>query len=97
MIPDKVKIAGQTMKVIYNIRLASARDEFGNNSRMEGTIEIDSTQPVEHQESTFIHEIIEMINAENELGLKHNQITCLATQLHQVFSDNKIHLFKEGD
>jgi hypothetical protein len=95
-IPDMVKIAGQIFRIIYSNRLASSRTEFGNSSRMEGTIELDSTQPIGHQESTFIHEIIEVINAENELNMKHNQITCLATQLHGVIKDN-LSMFKGGE
>jgi hypothetical protein len=90
MIPNKVKIAGQIINVLFDNRLASGEDRYGVCNCIKGEITIDSTQPIEHQESTFIHEIIEKINADNELELEHNKITCLATQLHQVLKDNKI-------
>lgn len=93
-IPEKVKIAAQIMTIRKDKRLASGEDRFGLCNHMKGEIIIDSIQPSEHQEATLIHEIIEKINSDNELGLVHRQITALGTQLHQVIKDNP-EMFKE--
>jgi hypothetical protein len=87
-IANKVKIAGQVMKIVLDPHLASGEDRFGACNSMKGEIIIDSMQPIEHQESSLLHEIIEKINSDNELGLEHNQITLLGTQFHQVIKDN---------
>jgi len=97
MIPSTVKIAGQIMQVLFDNHLASSEDRHGECDSMRGRIVIDSIQPLEMKESTFLHEIIEKINKDNELDLEHKQITALGTQLHQVLRDNNISFYKEGE
>ena len=38
--------------------------------------------------ATLLHEVVEVINEENELKMKHRVIQTLATQLFQVLKDN---------
>jgi len=95
IIPESVKIAGQVMTIKLDQWLASSEDRYGESSSMRGQITLDSTQPILHQQSTLLHEILETINKDNEIGLEHRQITTLATQLHQVITDNP-NIFKEG-
>lgn len=39
--------------------------------------------------ATLLHEVIEIINGENQLKLEHHVIQTLATQIYQVLQDNK--------
>lgn len=88
--PEYVKIGGLKMKIIFDSRLASSDDRFGECDHMRGRIVLDASQPDDHKELSLLHEIIEKINAENELDLEHRQITSLTNNLYQVLKDNEL-------
>lgn len=89
-LPNKLKIGGIILDVITDNYLASSEDKFGECDRMRGRIVIDASQPDDHKEATLLHEILEVINGEHEMGLEHKQITSLASCLYQVLKDNKL-------
>lgn len=89
-IPERVKIGGLHMDVVFDEHLAAADERFGECDHMRGRITLDNTQPQDHKELTFFHEVIEKINTENEMGLEHRQITNLSNALYQVLVDNNL-------
>lgn len=88
--PESIKIGGLQMKIVFDDRLASSDNEFGECDHIRGMIIIDGVQPDDHKELTLLHEIIEKINTEHELELNHHQITSLASCLYQVLKDNNL-------
>lgn len=88
-IPDKVKVGGIVFSVKYD-NIAADRDFFGEISFIKQTITIDSTIQPGKQEETFLHEIIEAINANYAIGLEHDKLTVLAFAMHQVLKDNAL-------
>ena len=56
--------------------------EFGETDISTGEILINALHPPERQIKTLIHEIIEVINEDLELKLKHCQITQLETGIY---------------
>jgi hypothetical protein len=71
-----------------------ADENMGRCDVKLGLITIQRDMPDQIQFSTLIHEVIEAINDMNELGMKHNVISCISTQLAEVLMNNKIDDFK---
>jgi hypothetical protein len=89
MLPTTLNIQGKTFAVRYkdNVML-NDQECCGLEATFEQYIEISTKYPIECQQSTLLHEIIEVINDLNELGLKHRQISALETGLWQVLKEN---------
>ena len=86
MMPDTIKIGGVHYKIIpseSNVIDSSGKIVFGS-----ATIHIDETLQHDMALATLLHEVVEVINEENELKMKHRVIQTLATQLFQVLKDN---------
>lgn len=84
--PDDIKIGGVRYKIIpaeSNVIDSSGKVVFGS-----AVIHIDETLQYDMAKATLLHEVIEVINEENELKMKHRVIQTLATQLFQVLKDN---------
>jgi len=87
MMPNDIKIGGVRYKIIpsdSNITDSSGKVVFGS-----AVIHLDETLQHDMALATLLHEVIEVINEENELKLKHRVIQTLATQLFQVLKDNE--------
>jgi hypothetical protein len=95
-IPNYIKIGGLTFDVKKDNTLSRERHKYGESSAAGLWITYDPSFPKEQIESTFLHEIIEMINDVYELELEHHKITLLETTLYQIMKDNP-DIFKEGD
>lgn len=88
MIPSSLTINGKTFRV-------DIRDERDAESTSFGTCRM-STQHIwvsfnmcpEQQAATLLHEVIEVINTEHELGLEHHTICTLETALYGVLVAN---------
>ena len=90
-IPQKLKIAGQIYEIIERDRNEKdGTDNLGTSRPYRNKIWIDSSQPQSQKESTFLHEIIEIINSLYRLELKESGICTLETALYQVLKDNKL-------
>ena len=95
MLPLTITIQGKTFAIKYKKELIDKGNEFcGFAHCAEQYIEISTKYPAECQESTLLHEIIEVINDLNELGLKHHQICVLETGLWQVLKENGLRFEK---
>ena len=90
-IPSKIKISGIWFTILFR---DTAKDEqvenHGYSDFSNCKIVIDSRLHQQEQESTLIHEIIEVINYRNELGMEHKQIMTLENNLYQVLKDNNL-------
>lgn len=87
MMPDDIKIGGIRYKIIpvdYKVS-----DSYGKTVFECASIHLDDTLVHDMALATLLHEVIEVINEENELKLKHRVIQTLATQMFQVLKDNK--------
>jgi len=87
-ITPTVKIAGvnYTIRTIPHMWL---EDECSGKTRnMRSIIDLDEGMEPDIAKATLLHEIIEAIDTENQLKLKHHKIQSLATQLYQVIVDN---------
>ena len=88
-IPKKLKILGYDFEIILKDLLRdSASNKNGSAFLEEQKIWIDNNQNEEQQKSTFLHEIIEVINMANDLKFTHQQICVLETSLYQILKDN---------
>ena len=84
----KLKIAGYEFEVILKDRTKDGSERSGSMLFSRQIIWIDSNQNKEQQESSLLHEIIEVINMANDLNLNHQQICVLEVGLYQVLKDN---------
>lgn len=91
-IPKKIKVGGHIYKVILRNRNENdGASELGTaNIYNKLKIWLDTGQASSQLESTLLHEIIEIVNALNKIGLTEEKICQLETGLYQVFSDNKL-------
>lgn len=91
-IPSKLKILGHE----YTVKLVDLNetDKFGSMNPNTNTIRINRNKAPSQQESTLLHEIIEALNCNLELGLDHKQITGLEAGLYQVLKDNRMKFFE---
>ena len=87
MMPDTIKIGGIDYKILSMDRQIS--ESYGMTVFESAAIHLDETLCSDMANATLLHEVIEVINEENELNLKHRAIQTLATQLYQVLKDNK--------
>lgn len=99
-IPKTVKILGQDWKVRLVKDIAAATKKLNKDSKFKkdecaglflasySIIFIDNTITKQQQEVTLIHEIIEVLNSELALRLKHVDIERLETGLYQVITEN---------
>ncbi len=86
MMPETIKVGGIHYKIIpcdSKVTDSSGKIIFGS-----AVIHLDETLCPDMALATLLHEVIEAINEENELKMKHRVIQTLATQLFQVLKDN---------
>jgi hypothetical protein len=86
MMSNDIKISGVRYKIIpadSKVTDSSGKVVFGS-----AVIHLDETLCPDMASATLLHEVIEVINEENELKMKHRAIQTLATQLFQVLKDN---------
>lgn len=94
-IPNKLKVGGYTYEVILEDRNDGRGDTHPAVCHMgQHKIWIDIKQCREEQESSLIHEILEVINYHYALNLDHDKRSVLEAVLYQVLKDN--HLLKQN-
>lgn len=93
VIPEKVKIAGQDWKIVYDDKLLAERSHLGETRPMSNVIAIQGLLDRQMQEETLLHEIIEVIKHSCDLDMDHQTLSTLSVQLHQVLKDNRLKFF----
>ncbi len=89
-IPKKILSSGHDVAV-KKIKGGSMNPQAGCYLPWENEIIINLDNESESsQAEAFLHEIVENINASNELELKHSVITILASQLFAIIRNNKL-------
>ena len=87
-ITPSVKIAGVTYEIRMVPHLWLEEECSGKTRNVRSIIDLEESMTPDIAKATLLHEIIEAIDSENELKLKHHKIQSLATQLYQVIKDN---------
>jgi len=90
MIPETLKIFGHNYIVRMHDDGVLGNNNLGTFLGRQTEILINRRQSKTQMESTLLHEIIEVINSHQGLGLKHKQINRLETGLYQVLKDNEL-------
>jgi hypothetical protein len=86
-IPDTIRIGAQDYSVSVS-DVPGSHGNFGECNHSKLTIEIDSSSPPPRQQQTFIHEIVEALDFELNIGLKHHQVELLEGGLYGLIRDN---------
>ena len=90
-IPRQLKIGGILYNIVFkDTHRGEQKMHCGYCNTENCEITLDNTLDIQAQESTLIHEVIEAINYNNNLNLKHNQIMVLENNLYQVLKDNNL-------
>ena len=90
-IPKKLKIGGHNYAIIQNnTQKTNADSRLGTADIYKNKIWVDTAQSQTQQESTLLHEIIEVINEVNLLKLSEESIRVLEGWLYQVLKDNNL-------
>lgn len=90
-IPESVNICG----IKYPIKQLTEDEMHGKMGQWKTNptcIKIMNEANNDMQAVTLIHEVIEAINWQLELDLKHRQICGLATSIYQVFKENNLRI-----
>lgn len=85
--PETIKVGG----IRYRVRLLAETlrsDNLGEQRPMVCEILLEAGAPEQRRRWTLIHEIVEAIDFELELELRHPQISALAAAFDQVLLDN---------
>ena len=85
-IPSKIKISGQE----YSVSQVRGMADSGNSDTSNNIILIKEDMAQTEKESCLLHEIIEVINANNDFNLNHQTIQTFENCLYQVLKDNKL-------
>ena len=100
-LPTTIRILGVPFEVALSTRILD-RGVDGESNTFRQEIAILDGAPPERQGALLLHEILEVIDTELELKLRHATICALAVALYQVLSDNPglftgCHCEKGGD
>jgi hypothetical protein len=93
---DKVKVGGIWYTIILIPDMKEEDDCSGKAIFGKAKIRLDGSMCLDMKKATTLHEVIEIIDTENEYKLPHHVIQGLATQLYQVIVDNP-EMFKNDD
>lgn len=88
-IPKQITVNGTVYTVSVKDRLTADRAAMGESCCNSCWISIDSAIDRQQQRRTILHEIIEILNIDNELKVHHNVISVLEAQLFQIFSNDE--------
>lgn len=93
IIPETIKIGGKDFKIDYDTALVSDEGHAcrGRCRAAMQSITLNPNYPQQTIDCTLLHEILEAMNTNNEIGLEHRQISQLEEYLYQVLKDNKLH------
>ena len=90
-IPNQLTVGGQKYDVIITDRFKKdGNPSIGSCQPAHNKIWIEKDIPKTQKETTLLHEIIEIVNTNNDLQLNHQQISTLETQLYQILKENKL-------
>ena len=89
-LPKQIKIGGLIIAVKEVDGLLSDYERFGEYSPRELQIRVENDVAQDRKELTLLHEIIEVLIAQNEIEIEHSDLTTLANGLYQVLSDNSL-------
>jgi hypothetical protein len=83
-LPVKIKVGG----LDYKLQFVDGLADFGSTNFNKQVILIDKDLTNDNKVSTLVHEILEILNSQNDLNLTHQTISTLEAGLYQVIKDN---------
>jgi hypothetical protein len=89
----EIEIYGIKYQVILQESEKNNDNGMGRCDTKAGLIKIKSDMPDDIKFGTLIHEVVEAISVENELNLKHSQISILSTGLSSILLRNNIYSY----
>jgi len=92
-IPEKIKIGGKDFKIEHDTTIVTDEGYAcrGRSRAAMQLIQLNPGYPQQTIDCTLLHEILEALNTNTEIGLEHRQISQLEEHLYQVLKDNKLH------
>ncbi len=84
----KLKILCHEYDVTLDPSLLEECNDYGLMYAADTTVRIESSLSESVTKEVIMHEILEAVNFHLELGLKHRQLTAVATAMLQVMQDN---------
>jgi hypothetical protein len=96
-IPVSIHMSGHTVLVLLVPGSEFGADNTaGDFSTKYLQIRINRDLPESVQDATLLHEIVEYLAAESEIGLDHAQVSQLSFLLYQVLADNGLNFSWRG-
>lgn len=92
-IPPTFSAYGIIWKVKFVSEHKKIKGNFGYCSSEDQTIYILKTATKRQQESTFLHELIHLVEAATELNLSEHTVLNLEAGLFHILKDNPIQIF----
>ena len=92
MIPKKIKIGAKKYDVVRGDHM---KDRGNTSPASVNFYDLKiwvSEKANDFNSECFMHEVVEAINYQYELGLPHNKITILGEVLYQIIKENKLEL-----
>lgn len=86
-IPSSLQVLGLRYEVAL-LKETMPSNAAGQMLAFKALIKVDEDAAPERRRAVLMHEIVEAINFELDLNLKHRAITSLATAINQVLADN---------
>jgi hypothetical protein len=96
-VPDTLKILGKTWKVIREEYLASDGERYGEVRWMSQGIYLDNRMTGEHEEDTFLHELVHILCINCGIDMEEEEVRRFASNLHQLLHDNRLKFFDEHE
>ncbi len=92
-IPETIKIGGKDFKIEYDTTIITDEGYAcrGRSRAAKQLIQLNPDYPQQTIDCTLLHEILEALNTNSEIGLEHKQISQLEECLYQILKDNKLH------
>ena len=84
----KLRIGGQEIQCVERKAGGWSADRIGQCNVARNRIEIGSYLPEDKKMSTLLHEVLEWINGEYDLGLTHQAISSLEQSLYAFMRQN---------
>jgi len=99
-IPETIKIGGKDFKIEYDPAVITdegyaCRGRSRAAMQLIQLIQLNPSFPQQTIDCTLLHEILEALNTNSEIGLEHKQISQLEECLYQILKDNKLHFDEE--
>lgn len=86
LIPKTLKVG----TVTYSVTRKRIKRAWGETDFCTSTITLSTYIHKQYEGGTFLHEIFEVINFQNNIGITHKDISVMAEAVYTVLTENKL-------